>query len=76
MTISPDANKTTSFDVVQWLYDQGRHSPDACGQERDWCDKMNAAASEIERLREVVWLYVDPSDVKPAYAPVIERCKP
>lgn len=65
---------TTSFDIVAWLYEQGRENPDACVQERDWCDKMNTAALEIERLREVVWLYVDPTIVKPSYEPVVARC--
>jgi len=35
----------------------------------------NEAAREIERLREVVWLYVDPATVKPSYKPIVERCK-
>jgi hypothetical protein len=66
--------QTTAFDIVAWLYEQGRGKPDACPQERDWCDKMNAAALEIERLREVVWLYVDPFAVKHAYKPIVARC--
>jgi hypothetical protein len=45
-------NRTTG--IVAWLYEQGRASQDACGQERDWCDKMNCAALEIERLRAEV----------------------
>lgn len=69
-------NETTTFDIVQWLYDEGRFREDAGTDERDWCDKMACAAMEIERLREVVWLYVDPFNVKPSYGPVIERCKP
>jgi len=64
-------SQTTNFDVVAWLYEQGREKSDACVQERDWCDKMNAAALEIERLREVVWLLtaLPPPPLHGGYAP-------
>ena len=45
---------TTAFDIVAWLYEEGRCGVDACVQERDWCDKMNSAALEIERLRSIL----------------------
>lgn len=65
----------TAFNIVAWLYEQGRFSPNVCDQKRDWCDRMNMAAMEIERLREVVWLYVDPTEVKQAYQPIVARCE-
>lgn len=77
----PKANPetTTAVDLaglVAWLRDQGKESPNACHQERDWCDRMNCAATEIERLREIVRLYVDPAVVKLSYLPIVDRCRP
>lgn len=63
-------------DIVTWLYEQGSYNAGkACVQERDWCDKMNFAALEIERLREIVWLYVNPKEVRMSYQPVVQRCR-
>ncbi len=43
---------------------------DGVSSAEDWWN----AKMEIERLREVVWLYVDPTNIRPAHEPVVARC--
>jgi hypothetical protein len=54
-------------DVVRQRLADGRTIADA---------DVHALVREIDCLREVVWLYVDPATVKPSHEPVIARCVP
>ena len=41
-----------------------------------WNQRNNASAllDEIEGLRELVWLYVDPFDVRPEHEALVNKC--
>lgn len=44
------SNQQTTLNAPQWLRCQGRSHTDMGPCETEWCDRMNSAADEIERL--------------------------